>query len=57
MTKSKDSLMSRDEKSFSLLEFHEVEPHLQSNPYILSGYRASLSTKMCIERYENFKIL
>ncbi|XP_060878630.1 progestin and adipoQ receptor family member 3-like [Metopolophium dirhodum] len=49
LKKSKDSLLSRSVKELSLLQFHEVEPHLQSNPYITSGYRASLSTKMCIE--------
>lgn len=53
LKKSKDSLLSRSPKELSLLQFHEVEPHLQSNPYITSGYRASLSTKMCIERYDN----
>lgn len=48
--KSKDSLITRSAKELSLLQFHEVEPYLQSNPFIVSGYRASLSTKMCIER-------
>ncbi|XP_050547044.1 progestin and adipoQ receptor family member 3-like isoform X2 [Daktulosphaira vitifoliae] len=36
-------------KTYSLLEYHEVEPYLQSNPYITSGYRNKLSTKKCIE--------
>ncbi|XP_050428121.1 progestin and adipoQ receptor family member 3 isoform X2 [Adelges cooleyi] len=46
--KTKDSL-SRSTKTYSLLEYHEVEPYLQSNPYITSGYRNKLSTKMCLE--------
>lgn len=55
--KSKDPLITRSAKELSLLQYHEVEPHLQSNPFILSGYRGSLTTKMCIERHvENYYI-
>ncbi len=33
-----------------LLSYHEAPAYLQYNPFILSGYRGYLSTKMCIER-------
>lgn len=33
-----------------LLSYHEAPPYLQFNPFIQSGYRGYLSTKMCIER-------
>ncbi|XP_034250193.1 progestin and adipoQ receptor family member 3 isoform X2 [Thrips palmi] len=32
-----------------LLTYNEAPPYLQFNPFILSGYRGYLSTKMCIE--------
>lgn len=42
---------SASPSAITLLSYHEAPTHLQFNPYILSGYRGYLSTKMCIERY------
>ncbi|KAG8282833.1 Progestin and adipoQ receptor member 3 [Homalodisca vitripennis] len=52
-----ESLISRDGGKVStstldcmtLLSYHEAPSYLQFNPYILSGYRGYLSTKMCFE--------
>lgn len=33
-----------------LLNFNDAPSYLQFNPYIRSGYRGFLSTKMCLER-------
>jgi hypothetical protein len=38
-------------KQLTLLSYHEAPSYLQFNPYIRSGYRGYLSTKMCFERY------
>lgn len=38
----------------TLLSYHEAPTYLQFNPYILSGYRGYLSTKMCFERLVEF---
>ncbi|KAL1459380.1 hypothetical protein WDU94_011367 [Cyamophila willieti] len=40
---------SHSPSSITLLSYHEAPIHLRFNPYILSGYRGYLSTKMCIE--------
>lgn len=44
----KDSTTTLD--CMTLLSYHEAPSYLQFNPYILSGYRGYLSTKMCFER-------
>lgn len=33
-----------------LLTYKEAPAYLQFNPFILTGYRGYLSTKMCVER-------
>uniref|UniRef100_A0A8D8M094 Progestin and adipoQ receptor family member 3 n=2 Tax=Cacopsylla melanoneura TaxID=428564 RepID=A0A8D8M094_9HEMI len=40
---------SHSPSTITLLSYHEAPIHLRFNPYILSGYRGYLSTKMCIE--------
>jgi hypothetical protein len=40
----------RDEKLRRLLPFEEAPHYLKYNPYILNGYRNSLTTKLCLER-------
>lgn len=52
-----ESLISKDEGKLAtttldcmtLLSYHEAPSYLQFNPYILTGYRGYLSTKMCFE--------
>lgn len=45
-----------EEKMKRLLSYTEAPQYLQHNPYILSGYRGYLTTKLCIERFVVFSI-
>ena len=46
-----------EERMRILLPFHLAPEYLRFNPFILSGYRGYLTTKLCIERsveYNNY---
>ncbi|MPC71607.1 hypothetical protein E2C01_065891 [Portunus trituberculatus] len=34
----------------STVSFHQAPPYLRTNPYIIKGYRANLSTLQCFRR-------
>jgi hypothetical protein len=38
-----------------ILSYDDAPNYLKFNPYIRSGYRGYLTTKMCLERYKNAK--
>lgn len=39
-----------------ILSYEDAPNYLKFNPYIRSGYRGYLTTKMCLERYDKFII-
>lgn len=43
-------ISEEEEKLRRLLPFEEAPHYLKYNPYILKGYRGSLTTKLCLER-------
>jgi len=44
---------SKDNNSYNafILSYEDAPNYLKFNPYIRSGYRGYLTTKMCLERY------
>lgn len=42
-----------EDKLRRLLNFNEAPSYLAHNRFILSGYRGLLTTKLCLERYNN----
>jgi hypothetical protein len=52
-TEEQDDTRAPGKKSSAhpvLLEYKDAPSYLKFNPYIRSGYRGYLSTKMCLER-------
>ncbi|XP_046981215.1 progestin and adipoQ receptor family member 3-like isoform X1 [Schistocerca americana] len=45
----KDECDRLDHSSYSLLNFNDAPSYLKFNPYIRTGYRGYLTTKMCLE--------
>lgn len=56
LAKCEDKLSNTTVDCMTLLSYQDAPAYLQFNPYILSGYRGFLSTKMCFERLVTCKI-